>query len=1173
MNGNSLEKRILELAIKRGYLQLDLIKSIKSRLSESETITHQSEWGVHIDYLLREGYLNEALLEQLKREIIDDKGEGNTVLRPNTNPTYHSSLSGITSEELPFAKGEKYRLVKILGTGGMGRVYLAEDLHLNRKLALKFLHYGKESGLLRFMQEARSQARIQHPNVCSVYEVGEIDGRSYIAMEYIEGESLKDLQESLNLEQKVGIIQICAEALQAAHSLGIIHRDIKPSNIMVERRDDGSFRPVIMDFGLARESDSSEGLTESGALIGTPAYMSPEQARGNAKLLDRRTDIYSLGVVLYELVTGSQPFKGETLMSVVMSVIEDEPVFPRVLVPQLPRDLEAIILKCLEKDPSRRYDSAAALASDLQSFLDGKPVDAVQKTFRYKVEKFAVRHRSIIILSFIVFLVLISAGGFAIRSELHAKRQLQIAQQFAFEVNELDFLMQRAYLLPLHDIRPEREQVARKLTEIEIHLTELGNVAYSPGYYALARGHFILKHHQKALEYLEKAQAVGNLDPEIDYYRGLILIGIYQDRLVQAASVANKDERKAVVEALKREFIPKIEQSFSKYLSYLSELQQGREAEQSVEYVEGLLNLYRGNWDKALECNQLAIERYPWFYKARIVKAEILNQLQEQAFAKGEYEKAVEYYKKSMEALAEAETIGRSDPDVYRAQLNAIQKYFRLNKNRKHLEPEIYQAALAVYERAIKVDPQSIEARVAMSYVCNNFAEMVYKSGGDPSEYWNFALRILNEVVGSGDSKVLIAVGKVHLNVAEYKYYSGLDVREEFEKAATYFKKSLEADPGNGLVLGLFGYLYITKYDYEMKKGLELQDSFQNAIHYLKLSLEYRPNFSITYTNLGYIYEQEATRLLRAGLDPSAMFHLARESYRKSLELNPRSVVASNNLGILLVRIAEYEFSGGRSPDSYLKEAEEKILQGLSYTSEYPNSHNNLSYIYRMRAEMEWREGRSPQYYLDRAIESAKRAVTISPTYSSAWSNLGNAHILKVEYKLEQGQIERASVVEAREDLERAIKQTPDSSVSYQRLAKLELLLARQAILLKKSPEKHFQMSMGFLERALELNPKVTDNYLLGIEICFRWGMYLHSQKRSVDLQEERAGKMLAKARELTTENADLLTAQAEVEYLQSLRGSHKETFKKVQQLLERSTQLNRWRKKRNALLLAEMSR
>ena len=193
----------------------------------------------------------------------------------------------------PVSGWERYQCVRFLGEGGMGRVFLARDPRLNRSVALKFVR-GDDPGLTqRFLAEARAQARVNHERVCKVYEVGEVQGRVYIAMQFIEGRTLGALAPELSVEQKALLLREASEGVHEAHRVGLIHRDLKPSNIMVERAEDGTLRPYVMDFGLAR--DWTEGATLTGAVMGTPQYMSPEQARGEVSRLDRRTDVYSLG--------------------------------------------------------------------------------------------------------------------------------------------------------------------------------------------------------------------------------------------------------------------------------------------------------------------------------------------------------------------------------------------------------------------------------------------------------------------------------------------------------------------------------------------------------------------------------------------------------------------------------------------------------------------------------------------------------------------------------------------------------------------------------------------------------------------------------------------------------------------------------------------------------------
>ena len=274
--------------------------------------------------------------------------------------------------DLPVVAG--YELLSELGRGGMGVVYKARQLKLNRVVALKMVLSGAHaaaSDLLRFLAEAEAAAQLQHANIVQVHEVGSHNGLPFMSLEYVDGGTLAQKLKGTPLlpRQAAGLTATLGRAVQYAHEHGIVHRDLKPANILLT--EDGT--PKISDFGLAKRSAAGAGVTQTGAILGTPSYMAPEQAEGKPDV-GPAADVYALGAILYELLTGRPPFQAPTPLDTVLQVVNDEPVPPRRLQPKVRRDLETICLKCLQKDPKKRYTSAAALADDLDRFLDDRPI-------------------------------------------------------------------------------------------------------------------------------------------------------------------------------------------------------------------------------------------------------------------------------------------------------------------------------------------------------------------------------------------------------------------------------------------------------------------------------------------------------------------------------------------------------------------------------------------------------------------------------------------------------------------------------------------------------------------------------------------------------------------------------------------------------------------------------
>jgi eukaryotic-like serine/threonine-protein kinase len=307
---------------------------------------------------------------------------------------FAGSLEGKASlPEPPVVSG--YELLGEIGRGGMGVVYKARHVALDRLVALKMILAGIHAGpkdLARFRQEAAAVARLHHPNIVQVFDIGDVEGRPYIALEYVEQGSLAQLLcgEPQPLQAILKLMEALARTMAYAHQCGIIHRDLKPANILLGAKEksrsakenpgslvlDGVHEPKITDFGLAKRLDAEGPGPHSDEVLGTPSYMAPEQAGAKAREIGPATDVYALGAILYEMLTGRPPFKGANSLDTLVQVLHKEPAPPRRLRPKLPRDVETICLKCLEKDPARRYASASALADDLRRCRRGDPIEA-----------------------------------------------------------------------------------------------------------------------------------------------------------------------------------------------------------------------------------------------------------------------------------------------------------------------------------------------------------------------------------------------------------------------------------------------------------------------------------------------------------------------------------------------------------------------------------------------------------------------------------------------------------------------------------------------------------------------------------------------------------------------------------------------------------------------------
>jgi len=448
----------------------------------------------------------------------------------------------------------RYIRVRKLGEGGMGEVWRAWDRDLLRWVALKFLRYDSLSELTRFQREARTIAKLAHPNIAAIYDVGDHAGKPYIAMQFIEGPTLNSFPRT-DRRLLVQLVRDACLGVHHAHENGIIHRDLKPHNIIVEGKEaptskstrslnsrsiGPAFRPYVVDFGLAKEAAVESKLSGAGNIVGTPAYMSPEQVRGPGGKLDARTDVYSLGVTLYELCAGRTPFRGSDPYELFKKIVEKDPPPVRKYNPDVEVDLENILLRCLEKEPARRYATAFELAEDLDRFLNEEPVLARSSGLMYRMRK---RVRKNALLSTALFAtVLVVGGGSAlwVRERVDRERERRQEEAGRREVLDAAELNRRA----LESVK-EAKELWRVRTSGRAQWEKLFKEAETlvrsaldkhPG---LAAGHYTLGEirqaqgsWQEAIQSFDRALALDPTMPGAWYRLGLCRLELYSEIMI-----------------------------------------------------------------------------------------------------------------------------------------------------------------------------------------------------------------------------------------------------------------------------------------------------------------------------------------------------------------------------------------------------------------------------------------------------------------------------------------------------------------------------------------------------------------------------------------------------------------------------------------------------------------
>ena len=1063
-NTAAAAEQVLRLAAEKGYItegqaEATLVE-VRERLQKAGLYDLSD---ASLEVVIPDHLLQDDTLARLARELglqdedwlpsdpsASDAGDGSEL--PGGDPF----------EVFPVPGWDRYEFIDFIGRGGMGDVFKARDPRLGRFVALKFLRRDDPDQVQRFLREAKVQAKVEHENLCPVYEVGDAMGHSYIAMQYVAGGSIKEIGDLVDLRQKVEIMVDVADALHAAHQAGLIHRDIKPANILVELTPEGAWHPFVVDFGIAREVDTPHDLTVSGMILGTPAFCSPEQVRGETSKLDRRTDVYGIGATLYWFLTGQSPYSG-AYPEVVTGVAEREPVPPHRIEPTIPVDLETIVLKCLEKEQERRYSTAREVSEDLRRFLNREPITARRASIIYKLNKRIRKHPGVVTAAVIVALSFAALGALSLRTNLRTRRQAAIAQALTEQAKEIEGFARVSAMMPLHDRTPERSAIRERMTAIEAEMARLGSISDGPGHYALGRGFLTLLDEQNARRHLELAIDRGYSGPGVSYALGMVLGRLYQRELDLARRIENEEVRTTRIREIEHDLRDPA----------LAHLRSGSNS--SVEgagYAEALIEFYGGNLGEALSATRQAFANEEWLYEAKRLEGDILLEMGAERALGGDTDAALGLLDEAGGAYALAAEIARSDPSVHEGECGRWTQILEIRSRRGAPVLEAFDRAVTACDRSLSIDPQRASVHERLSHLYWRWADLINDRGGNPDPFLAQSIAAADRAIELDPESVaaFFTKGGTLIVAALSELARGEDPQSTLEEAVESFEAAIAIDPGAVLAHDELGYAWERLARYQMGVGIDPRPALDRAIDAFGRAINLNPAYANAYNNSGIALWRRAIYEMRTGADPRSTLEEAVVAFDAAIERNPDYAYAYANRGLTGRTLAGHVLSSGQAPTETLNGARFDLERALSLNPQIFWAYPEQTAVELIAARWALRSGESPRLHLDAAADSADMALVANPQNAVAYQSAAEVQRWKAEWRLSQGRSVRAELIEGRRLVEEALQRNPGLAAAMITESTLKTIQAETERDPRSRAALAAEASAG-LRRALGVNP------------------------------------------------------------------------------------------------------
>jgi serine/threonine-protein kinase len=932
--------------------------------------------------------------------------------------------------ELPRgASVDRYIIADVLARGGMGVVYKAFDPELSRPVAVKLVRADDDpAGVFRdrLMREAQALARLSHPNVISVFDVGTFGDEVFIAMEFVEGQSLRQWLESgpRSRREILDVFLAAGEGLAAAHEASLVHRDFKPENVIIGH--DGRVR--VLDFGLARltgeggvaippeappspaavvlpaaaphetaahspsarsrtaktplpeatiptpgETPSGSSgrellspLTRAGAIMGTPRFMAPEQHRGETA--DERADQFSFCVTLYHALFGLYPFSGTTVQQYAANVVGGRIREPPAAV-KVPRWLRPVLWRGLAAAPADRYPSMTALLAELR-----------------KDPARTLKRGAVVMLAVAVIASAVGIGVFALRTRHLAAQRAQLASELGQEVAQMDSTARMASLMPLHDLRPEMEEILTRMRRIEKHVEVLGDVAVGPGLYAVGRGYLALEDWENAASELERAYATGYRSPQLAYSLGLAEGQLYQRALARL----KKSGDPSIDAAQRADLARRFREPALRHLNEARDRLDGATA--TPEYVQGLIALYEQRFNEALALAAQAHARAPSLFEALTLEGDIYQAISNEQHLTGNDDGALDALARAGEAYRNAAEVARSDAQA----LGGLCRRWTRTAALEYLRPVSPEAAveqaLDACNHALRATPEDPGLLAELADAWSSRARWQADHNQDPQKAFAESVALAEHAVSLAPTQVyprqLLAF--IYRSIGEHRYLTGGDASESLDLAIRQAQRALELDPTSYAALSVLPQAYRYRALDEQQHGRDPSASFAANVDVAKRMWRNNPGSQMSLSALEGAYLAKAQWQLDHGIDPTESAKSGAAASREEIHALPHPFNGYVNLCYALGLLGTHQVRQHQDARDELEEAATACRTANGMNADDFIAHLNLGVVYSELAELALVRGGDPNLPLHQAREELARSLQLNSNGVTLWAIADN---------------------------------------------------------------------------------------------------------------------------------------------------------------------------------------